>query len=286
MPPLLIVLTKWDPLADPSAKGYWCTGSDGQGTIEWSDNEIKGESLRDFEKALELSTRFDKILTIGLYISEKSELKPDLLFSYDFRKTNHPKYPYNFQTILEGEINQRSDKFRQWLRDQLNKYGLESYSKRLYNDYFILIEAAPQELIDDITNKKLPPKERKKERKLEYKCLDGHLVKSRAERNIDDWLYEHGYLHAYEYRLPFMERDYYCDFYIPDLDVYIEYWGISDEEKYKQVKENKKKLYNKYNLNLIELEESDLEDLDRSLGRRLIEFERYRSKSNHREGSC
>ncbi len=31
-----------------------------------------------------------------------------------------------------------------------------------------------------------------------YTCKDGHIVKSKSEREIDDYLFEHGIAHAYE----------------------------------------------------------------------------------------
>jgi hypothetical protein len=43
---------------------------------------------------------------------------------------------------------------------------------------------------------------------------DGHMVRSRAEVLIDNWLYMQGLVHAYERRLP-IEEECYCDFYLP-----------------------------------------------------------------------
>lgn len=90
---------------------------------------------------------------------------------------------------------------------------------------------------------------------------DGHQVRSRAEKIIDDWLYHKGIVHAYERRVP-IEEEVYCDFFIPiGQKVWIEFWGL-DEEKYIKRRELKKSFYNKHNKNLIELIPKDIENLD------------------------
>lgn len=94
-----------------------------------------------------------------------------------------------------------------------------------------------------------------------FRTEDGHLVRSRAEQIIDNWLYHKGIAHAYERRVP-IEEEVYCDFFIPiGQKVWIEFWGI-DEEKYNKRKELKKGFYHKHNKNLIELIDRDIENLD------------------------
>ena len=91
-----------------------------------------------------------------------------------------------------------------------------------------------------------------------YRTEDGHWVRSRAEAMIDDWLYSHNIVHAYERKLP--EKSYRCDFYIPTGNVYIEFWGLN-EEKYLTTKKTKVKIYSNNKLNLIELYDTDLSRL-------------------------
>ena len=55
-----------------------------------------------------------------------------------------------------------------------------------------------------------------------HRATDGHWVRSKAEMLIDNWLYMSGIAHAYERQVP-IEEDLYCDFYIPEGKVYIEY---------------------------------------------------------------
>lgn len=107
------------------------------------------------------------------------------------------------------------------------------------------------------------------------KTKDGHLVRSRAELIIDNMLYDYGLTHAYERELPVEERVL-CDFYIPSKNggkaVYIEFWGINDNEKYLERKKFKQTIYKKYNLNLIEIEDKHIDNLDGHLPKLLLKF--------------
>lgn len=104
-----------------------------------------------------------------------------------------------------------------------------------------------------------------------HRATDGHFTRSKAEMLIDNWLYMFEIVHAYERKLP-VEEDVYCDFYIPTGKVYIEYWGYENDEKYLNRKKKKKEIYEKYNLNLIELEDKDVQKLDDVLPKYLLTF--------------
>lgn len=112
---------------------------------------------------------------------------------------------------------------------------------------------------------KFPAKERAK---------DGHMVRSKSEIIIDNWLYDSKITHAYERRLP-IEEEQYCDFFINHGDkrgVYIEYWGFEFDEKYQMRKKKKIEIYNKYGFQLIEISDKDISSLDDVLPRKLLEF--------------
>jgi hypothetical protein len=101
---------------------------------------------------------------------------------------------------------------------------------------------------------------------------DGHMVRSRAEAMIDNWLYMQGIVHAYERRLPIAE-DCLCDFYIPrGKGVYIEFWGRESDPKYRERKAVKQALYARHGLQLIELGDAEIERLDDVLPRMLLRF--------------
>ena len=104
-----------------------------------------------------------------------------------------------------------------------------------------------------------------------YRSTDGHYVRSKAEMLIDNWLYMTEITHAYERKLP-VEEDLYCDFYLPKGKVYLEYWGYDNDEKYLARKTKKLEIYKKYNFNLIELIDADVENLDDVLPRKLLKF--------------
>lgn len=91
---------------------------------------------------------------------------------------------------------------------------------------------------------------------------DWHYVRSKAEQAVDNWLYNRGIPHAYEKRVP-IEEFVYSDFFIPIWKkVYIEFWGLENDEKYKKRKELKIQYYKENNKNLIELTDKDIENLD------------------------
>lgn len=94
---------------------------------------------------------------------------------------------------------------------------------------------------------------------------DGHRVRSRGELLIDNWLYHHGILHVYE-KLISRSRavTMRCDFYLPELDRYIEYWGLETDE-YQQRRQEKEQLYQTLGLKLFSVENTDIYDLDAHL---------------------
>lgn len=110
-----------------------------------------------------------------------------------------------------------------------------------------------------------------------FRTLDWHRVRSKAEMIIDNLLYHYGLVHAYERKPPSIEEDMCSDFYIPSGNwrpqgVYIEYWGLENDEKYLDRKKKKIALYKENGLALIELNEWDIQNLDDVLPRKLLNF--------------
>ena len=103
------------------------------------------------------------------------------------------------------------------------------------------------------------------------RTTDGHFVRSKAEMLIDNWLYMAEIPHAYERKLP-IEEEVYSDFYIPTGKVYIEYWGYENNEKYLARKAEKLEIYKKYDFNLIELNDKDVENMDDILPVLLLKY--------------
>ena len=95
----------------------------------------------------------------------------------------------------------------------------------------------------------------------EYRTSDGHYVRSRAEAMIDNWLFNHHIAHAYERKLP-VEEDALCDFYLPQGNVYVEFWGKENDPSYARRMREKQEIYRRNNLKLISLTDDELYRLD------------------------
>lgn len=97
----------------------------------------------------------------------------------------------------------------------------------------------------------------------EWKCIDGDTVRSNDETLIDNWLNHNNIKHQVEMKIPIQQLRY-CDWYIPDFDVYIEFWG-DVHTKYPEARKVKEKLYQKNKLKLVNIEPDDLKNLDEIL---------------------
>jgi len=119
-----------------------------------------------------------------------------------------------------------------------------------------------------------------------YECDDGHVVKSMAERDIDDYLFAHNIKHGYEIPLKLTDLNgkgvtLHPDFCIFDENTkplyYIEYWGYDDSNRdYTKTKKFKLPLYEKAGITLININaKTDLRNLKANLRYKL---ENYKTK--------
>lgn len=137
----------------------------------------------------------------------------------------------------------------------------------------VLTQKEIRRIIDSFEATIEPTKEEKDFRMAfppKYRCDDGHMVRSISEMVIDNWLYNSDIVHAYERKVPIKENMY-CDFYINKGNCYLEFWGLEDKE-YRDRKANKIKLYEKYNLKVIQLDSDDIKRLDDILPEKLRKF--------------
>lgn len=112
-----------------------------------------------------------------------------------------------------------------------------------------------------------------------YTCDDGHIVKSKSERDIDNYLFGKGIPHAYETTLPYgaTEKEVLRpDFYLPNYlgkhkDVYIEHWGYNENNiQYTKTKKFKMPIYNKLGITLVCIyEKKDMGNIKAALDRKL-----------------
>ena len=103
------------------------------------------------------------------------------------------------------------------------------------------------------------------------RALDGHVLRNKAELMICHWLYMAEIVHAHRRKLP-VEGDYRCDFYLPSLHLYIEYWGDESASGQLAGKLRKKAIYQREKLNLLELNSEDIHRLDEVLPKKLLRY--------------
>lgn len=101
---------------------------------------------------------------------------------------------------------------------------------------------------------------------------DGTVVQSEGERRIADWLTAHGLAYRYDAKFRIIaEFQIRPDFYLPELDVYIEYWGL-DTPQYKMSMYKKQMLYQQEGKRLISVHPQDLPAVDRLLVAKLHHY--------------
>lgn len=172
-------------------------------------------------------------------------------------------------------------------------YALAEELNDIYkNDYLLnKVPSHIQEAFKKFEEKKLVKEQNNKEtfndidfRKkwpAEHQCEDGHYVRSLSEMAIDNWLYNHNYVHAYE-KSVYMETEpeavVLSDFYIPEADLYIEFWGLEDDERYNNRKQIKIKLYDDNQYLREDLSEKDIKRLNDIMPRLLGKYINKRKK--------
>jgi predicted nuclease of restriction endonuclease-like RecB superfamily len=97
-----------------------------------------------------------------------------------------------------------------------------------------------------------------------FRCIDGHIVRSKAELIIDNYLYNHSIIHEYEKKINVHGKSILYDWYLPEFDVYIEYWGFYGKNYIKR-KEEKIRLYKKGKLDLVSIEDIMFKDIYKNL---------------------
>lgn len=99
------------------------------------------------------------------------------------------------------------------------------------------------------------------------KTEDGHWVRSRGEALIANGLYYRKIRYEYEKTIWINSNKYLVtDFYLPDYEIYLEYWGLENIE-YKRRREEKENIYHDLNLRLFSIENKDIRNLDKCLNK-------------------
>ncbi len=130
--------------------------------------------------------------------------------------------------------------------DLYRRYSLENKSVAEIGDIYGVTSSY---LIPVLRKYKIALKGNAVKQRLFIKCVDGHFVRSYSEKAIDDWLFEHGIEHIYEKPIPNTKK--LTDFYIPKLDLYIEFLGLNGRKFYDKRIEIKERLYQKQGLRYV-----------------------------------
>ena len=103
--------------------------------------------------------------------------------------------------------------------------------------------------LNELTNSNYAPEQTgTRYKNKSHLCDDGHIVKSNAEFRIDQFLYKNNIAHAYEKTITLKDgSQIHPDFYIPEIDVYIEYHGVKGSSWYNKM--------NKYKDNIFKIEQ-------------------------------
>lgn len=100
------------------------------------------------------------------------------------------------------------------------------------------------------------------------RTLRGEMVRSRAEQRIADYFTNTGVRYIYEWKaqtnaIIFKRTFAHPDFYLPDYNVYVEYWGlIAASKEYKRIMKWKMAQYHQNNIRFISLYPDNLQNLD------------------------
>lgn len=104
------------------------------------------------------------------------------------------------------------------------------------------------------------------------RTADDVAVQSRGEKRIGDWLSRKRIEYVYDERYRIAgDVSIRPDFYLPEFDLYIEYWGMQEQD-YLARKSEKKFLYQRAGKKLISLDWRDLENIESVLEEKLSRY--------------
>jgi len=104
----------------------------------------------------------------------------------------------------------------------------------------------------------------------------GETVKSGAEKILADFFNKNNINYQYEkecFNDNLIEQKISNpDFYLPKYDVYVEYWGMINDEEYHRNMKWKMKQYHENNIKFISIYPHDLKDIERNFRRKFKEL--------------
>jgi len=111
--------------------------------------------------------------------------------------------------------------------------------------------------------------------------LRGEKVRSRAEQRIANKLYRLGYQYEYERRMYGLLPD----FYLPELDLVVEYWGLNSDD-YLKNKRKKLAIYYRHHQKVVSLNPDRWADIERALVQSLWHYDKTINSRAKRVGAA
>ena len=112
--------------------------------------------------------------------------------------------------------------------------------------------------------------------------------KSKPEIEIADYFKKKKIIFVYEkeiamdktfgpFLLPFTQIKLHPDFYLPEFEIFVEYWGLMHKKDYKRTHDLKKIAYKKNKVSLIDLYPEDLKNLDETFTSKFLDIIKEKS---------
>jgi DNA helicase-4 len=187
----------------------------------------------------------DKIIVLTYNVSASEEISRRLKKIYNISSNSSNIDSVNITTFhsigykilaqskkTRSEVPRVEDNSRKVIRELIrDKKGKNSGYQQYYIDYFIDYCGE----LDFKDGKNLREDQLYYSRSLKYVSLDGTQVKSIAERDIANFFIQHGINYKYEVLVNWCDHDlpgktYHPDFFLPDYDIYLEHWAVSDDD--------------------------------------------------------
>ena len=102
-----------------------------------------------------------------------------------------------------------------------------------------------------------------------YRTTRGVWVRSRGEYMIDNWFSSRGIVTYYERSVYLDAQRVVPDWFLPRIDLFVEFLGLKGQPDYDRRWAAKERLYRKHELRFVALDETDLTDLDVAIPRKI-----------------
>lgn len=235
------------------------------------NNQFSIITIKDNKKTLLSTAKF-----YDMYYSNKINFVKSI-------KSNKTTYVLNDYYILNNKKVQLTNILKPYNENDNNKLNLNEPTNRIALDTnseyktLLTLEKADEILThsknnekSEIVNSNNNDIDYRKKYLPEFRTDDGHYVRSQGEMIIDNWLYNNNINHEYEKKIILKDEEYFADFYIKDRNLYIEYFGITNNDDYTKKAEHKKSIYKENNINCIYLYPEDLKNIQDILQKTIL----------------